>query len=329
MKRIILLMLVIVLSMPALTQISENPVNKDFFNSLTKQFAHQDGFSASLITSDMFDLYIKKRNIDKESPVFDALKKLDKIMVVSQSSLAGDYNKKDFDSSDVKTKNNALIEGVHSSFLNYYNKNNYTLFKTEKRMGEDVKVYLKKSASQISSLALVTSSSVSTNLVELQGDIDLTTVAELSKALNLRGLENLYKIDNSNAFYSGYFGSSPERWTRFNEDRYDEMIARKREMAERQRELTDEQRLQFEKQAQIQAQKQLEMAEKYREMAEKYQRQPIFLSYPGDTNTVYYLDGKKVKADMIKKMDKDKIESVSIEKDKKKDDRTTIRIKTK
>ena len=77
-------------------------------------------------------------------------------------------------------------------------------------------------------------------------------------------------------------------------------------MIEKRKELNDEQRLQFEKQAQIQKQKQLEMAEKYREMAEKYQRQPIFLSYPGDTNTVYYLDGKKVKADKIKKMDRDK-----------------------
>ncbi len=70
------------------------------------------------------------------------------------------------------------------------------MFKTEKRMGEDVKVFLKKNQDKIKSLALITNSSASTNLVELNGDIDLSTVAELNNTLNLRGLENLYKIND-------------------------------------------------------------------------------------------------------------------------------------
>jgi hypothetical protein len=109
----------------------------------------------------------------------------------------------------------------------------------------------------------------------------------------------------------------------------DEIVARQREAAERHARLTDEQRQQFEKQAQLQAQKQLELTEKYREMAEKYRRQPIFLSYPGDTNTTYYLNGKKVKADKIKEIDKDQIESIEYTKPKKDNEKTTIKIKTK
>ena len=71
------------------------------------------------------------------------------------------------------------------------------------------------------------------------------------------------------------------------------------------------------------------MAEKYREMAEKYQRQPIFLNYPGDTSTVYYINGKKVKADEIKKLGKDEIKSIEVKKAEKEDEKTTIKIKTK
>ena len=64
-------------------------------------------------------------------------------------------------------------------------------------------------------------------------------------------------------------------------------------------------------------------------MSEKYQRESIFLSYPGDTNTVFYIDGKKVKAKEIKEFDKGKIESIELKKPAKEDDKKTIKIKTK
>ena len=313
MKQFILLLAIIIFSLPSLAQ-----QNTNLFNQLTEKNADKEGFSASLLTSDMFDLYLKKKNLDETSPVFDALKKLDRIIVISQSKIMTDAVIAG-NAPTTKPENNQL----HETILDYYKKNNYTLFKTEKRMGEDVKVFLNKSQDKITSLALITNSSTSTNLVELQGDIDLKTVAELNKALNLKGLENLYKLDNSGSIYglsSGY-AYSPER--------IEEMVARQREQFDRQRELTDEQRAKIDLQAQEMVQKQLQMAEKYREMAEKYQREPIFLSYPGDTNTVYYIDGKKVKAKEIKELDKEKIESIEVKKPEKKDDKTTIRIKTK
>lgn len=313
MKRTILILLVIGFTFPALAQ-----QQKTFFEQLTETYASRDGFSASMLTRDMFDLYVKKRNLDEKSPVSDALKNLDYIMVVSQSNLAVNYVPATAEKITREEDNQ-----LHKTILEHYQKNNFTLFKTEKRMGEDVKVYLKKNQDKIESLALVTSSSTSTNLVELKGNIDLKTVAELNKDLNLKGLENLYKLDDSNAYFGRSTGFD------FSREKMEELVARQREMVDRQRTFTDEQRVQFEKQAQIQAQKQVEMAEKYREMAERYQREPIFLNYPGDTNTVYYIDGKKVKAKEIKELDKDKIESVEIKKSGKDDDKTTVKIKTK
>lgn len=310
MKQIILFMLAVLLYLPANSQKRD-----ELFKSLTDKYASQEGFSASLITSDMFDLYLKKRNIDEESPVFEALKKLDRVMVISQSQVPFKEKENQKDGSSQK------LNDLHSSFLGHYKSKGFTLLKTEKRLGEDVKVYLLKNSNKIESLALITNSSVSTNLVELKGDIDLKTVSELSQALNLRGLENLYKIDNgSSAFYSKHY---------FSDERIEALKARQMEMYEKQRHFSEEKRMQIEKQAQLQAQKQLEMAEKHRELAEKYKRQPIFLTYPGDTNTVYYLDGKKVKAKEIKGLDRENIRAISVNTDEKKNNKTTVRIKTK
>ena len=324
MKKIILLLLVVVLTLPTLAQQAQS-----LFEQLTEKYADKDGFSASQISKDMFDLYLKKKNVEDESPVSEALKNLENIVVVSQSKygrtaelVQKGYIKLD----EAKETLSEDDKELHNNILDHYRKQSYILLKTEKRAGEDVKVYVKKNNDKIESLALVTNSSVSTNLVELKGNIDLKTVSELGTALNLRGLENLYKIDNSNSLgrYSSFGYSSG-----YAPEKYEEMILRQRELVESQRNLTDEQRAKFEEQAKQMAEKQLQMAEKYREMAEKYRRQPIFLSAPGDTNTVYYLNGKKVNADKIKELDQEKIESVKVNKAEKENDKTTVRITTK
>jgi len=327
MKKLIVIMLMIGIWIPALAQQSQS-----LFEKLTDKYAEKDGFSASMLTSDMFDLYMKKKNVDESSEVADALKTLDNILVVSQSNLAvnaqwvsGFYNQEEKKEKSPKNEEEDNVGLIHKEMLNYYKTNGYTLLKTEKRMGEDVKVYLKKNQERITALALITNSSVSTNLVELQGDdIDLANVASLSKTMNLRGLENLYKLDNSNsAFYGRSLPSGHMNWS---DEQVEEMKARALEMAE-QHKLSDEQIKEIEKQAQFQAQKQAEMAEKYREMAERYGRQPIFLTTPGDTNTVYYIDGKEVKGDKVKQM----LQEGGVEQIKKteKDGKTVIEIKTK
>ena len=112
---------------------------QDLFGQLTEKYADRDGFSASRITADMFDLYIKKRNIDEQSPVFDALKSLNNILVASQTGVfRGGI------STAGETKTDDLTAEIHQTILDFYKKNNFTLFKTEKQMGEDVKVFLKK-----------------------------------------------------------------------------------------------------------------------------------------------------------------------------------------
>lgn len=296
-----------------------------FFDQMTQKYADKDGFSASMLTRDMFDLYLKKKDLDASSEVAAALKNLDNILVLSQSGYSFPFvSGQNSDAEDFKAKQENKKderEALHKEILEHYKQRNYSLLKTEKRMGEDIKVYLKKNNGKISSLALVTHSNAATNLIELDGDIDLSNVASLNKAMNLRGLENLYKLDNKSPFYGAYLPYADEQ-------RFEEMAARAKEMAERQAVLSEEQILKIEKQAELQAKKQMEMADRFREMQEKYGRQPIFLNYPGDS-TIYYLNGKKATADEIKELDKQSIKSVEVNKPEKEGGKTEIHISTK
>nr|WP_319511439.1 DUF4252 domain-containing protein [uncultured Draconibacterium sp.] len=318
MKKFVVFVLMMGIIFPVLAQQSQS-----LFEELTDKYSNQDGFSASMLSSDMFDLYLKKKNIDEDSELATALESLDNILVVSQSRFGVDAGEFFGDTKPAKKEKLGDAE-LHEDIIEHYKQNGYTLLKTEKRMGEDVKVYLQRNNGSITALALITNSSRSTSLVELDGDIDLATVADLNKALNLRGLENLYKIDNSSSAY--FPGVGNYRAFEFDEERLAEIEARAREMAEK-ASLSEEQIAKIEQQAQLQFEKQREMIEKQRELAEKYGRQPIFLTTPGDTNAVYYIDGKKVNSDEVKELLKNS-EVEQIEKTEE-DGKTVIRIKTK
>jgi hypothetical protein len=327
MKRIIVLILMVCLAMPMVAQ-----KTKGIFEQLTEKYAEQDGFSASLLTNDMFELYVQKKNVDKNSEVAATLQSLESIVVISQSNtfanterILGVYTPQT--EKPGKENKTEFAREVHQEMLDFYKSSGYTLFRTEKKMGEDVKIYLKKDQKKITGLALITHSSVSTGLVELKGnDIDLTSVAALNKAINLSGLENLYKISNRSELY-GRFPYS-EYSHEISEEKMAEIEKRAREMAERHAQLSEEQIRKIEQQAQLQSQKQLEMAEKYRQLAEQYGRKPIFLNYPGDS-TIYFLNGEKVKVDEIKKISNKEIQTIDVSKHNEQDEITIVKIITK
>lgn len=309
MKRIVFLSLALLLSAVAFSQ--------GLFGTLTEKYASQEGFSATNLTRDMFDLYLKKKQVEENSPVYETLKKLNNILVVSQSALAADKS---------TGKGAGATSEIHQTILNYYKNQSFTLFKTENRMGEDLKFFLKKNGEKITALSLVTATATRLTLVELDGDIDLSTVSELNKALNIKGLENLYRINGQSGSVAWGAGSGEYSFN-FSEEQQKQI----QQQAEELRNLADEKSREFSAKNFEFSQQQREMVERYRELAEKYQRQPIFLSMPGDTNIVYYIDGKKVEAPEVKKINPDQIETIEVIKPSKEKPgkKGEIRIKTK
>jgi hypothetical protein len=297
--------------------------SQEYFKTLTEKYADKEGFSASLITRDMFNMYLKKKQVDEKSNVSETLKSLDNILIVSQSGFGKDTN----DSGRTV---------LHKEILNHYKSDNsYSLFKTQKTMGEDLKVYLKKVNEKITSLAVVSGSDFSVNLVELNGVVELENLSDLGRELNLRGLENLYRINNNELVVTGYglgtrgeafgWGRSSGTWSVPDIKKYEEQL----QLIEKNRDLSAEQRKKIEEQAKLMAEKQAQYAEQYRVMAEKYKRSPIFLSAPGDTNVIYYLNGKKVTSAEIRKIDPDEIQTIDVRKNDDKNGRSIIKIITK
>ena len=294
---------------------------QDLFGSLTGKYANQEGFSATHLTNDLFDLYLKKKQVEPGSAVYETLKKLNRITVISQNA---------FGSPENQDKMKVTLTAVQDEILTYYKDPAFSLLKTENRMGEVLKVYLKKSGEKVNTLSMVSSTPTRLTMVELAGEIDLSTISDISGALNVRGLENLNKINGSpnNIVVHGFDMNQGEDHLiireQYSDDLKDlpypqmniEMLRRQKELTEKHNEMSEKHR---------------EIVIKQQEMANKYGRQPIFLSTPGDTNIVYFINDKKVDSKAFKAINPEDIESVNVIKAEqgKKNKKSEIRIITR
>ncbi len=287
MKKWILLVLALMFLRPAFGQ--------ELFDVLVEKYSNREGFSAVQLSKDMFELYLKKKNIKENDPVYKVIDNLDNILVITQLRDAGKEN-------ELKT--------VQEEILAVYKKEGMTLFKTEKKSGTDLKIYVEKDDEGVSRLGLVNLSDLSLTLIEINGIIDLANIASLGQAFNIRGLENLRKIDDSgNFFYTTDFSAFTIPDIRF------ELSDERRKEIESsvERAQAELKARQFEMQA-----KQKEQIDQQKAMYDKYKRFPILLT-EGNEDVEYYINGKKVEKKEVKDLVPDKIEKIEVVKEKKND----------
>jgi hypothetical protein len=301
MKTIAIYLVAMVLVLPAGAQ--------TFFDELVKKYVDVEGFSAVQLTNDMFGLYLKKKDIKADDPVYKVLDDLDNMMVITQT----------FTGSDSTSK-----EKLKTEIRNHYQGNGYSLFKTEKKPNSDLKIYISKKADEgIKSMGLLSSNSFSVNLIEMNGKIDLGKVATLSNALNIRGLEQLRAFDNNSApnnFYFNYQFDMPDlKGFELSEERQKEI----EEHVKKAQEAMESHQFKM-------LENQKELGERQKEIFEKYHRHPIFFSGPGEKDAEYYVNGKKVDFDEVKKIMSDDVQSVEvIKKDGSKREKSEIKIQLK
>lgn len=305
MKKLIVLIVAIVAIMPVNGQ--------ELFEKLVEQYSDREGFSAVQLTSDMFDLYLKKKNIDEEDPVYDVIDNLENILVITQSNLTSgsrtflkDGNIILKGEEDVEVDEDSSLKDIHSEILDYYKEAGLFLFKTEKKIGNDLKIYIDRDEDGVSSLGLVNLTDFALTLIEINGTIDLSSIANLSSAFNIRGLETLRKIDDSGNYFlapdlSNFdvpdirgFGISKERQMEL-----EESLKR----AEEEMKLNRGRRIDEERSSRL----------KEKEFFEQYKREPIFLNRY-DKNTEYYLNGKKVSKEELKGISSSDIVKTVVEK---------------
>ena len=281
MRKLVLIILAVILVTPLFGQ--------ELFKTLVDKYSNKNGFSAVQLSKDMFDLYLKKKNIDEKDPVYAVIDNLKNILVITQ--MKGE-------------EKDEGLKTIQTEILDYYNKKGFTLFKTEKKAGNDLKVYIEKNKEGVSAIGLVNLSDLSLTLIEINGVIDLTSIASLNKAFNIRGLEALNKIDDpGNGIAVTGFSSFQVPNIRF--------------------ELSEEQRKEMEETVK-KAQEELKvllngvqiqrMIEQQKITSDKYKRFPILLS--GDSeNTEYYINGKKADKDDIRNLDPKSIEGITVTKE--------------
>lgn len=298
MKKLFLILVAAILMMPVSGQ--------ELFKTLVDKYADKDGFSAVQLSKDMFDLYLKKKNIDAKDPVYGVVNNLENILVITQ------------------VKGNEKEDGlknIQTEIIDFYKKKGLTLFKTEKKTGNDLKIYIQKDSKGVSSLGLVNLSELSLTLIEINGIIDLTSIASLNKAFNIRGLDALRKIDDS-----GNYFVNPDFSSFYVPDiRYELSEERRKEIEESVKKAQAEMKIR---------QKDMEMQQKEmlgyeKEFAGKYNRFPIVLGASNDS-TVYIVDGKIVDKSEIKILNPDKIEKIEVVKESKNNKKVgVIKITTK
>ena len=292
MRKLIFIVLTVLIVMPAVSQ--------ELFETLVNKYSNKDGFSAVQLSKDMFDLYLKKKNIDEKDPVYSVVDNLENILVITQVN--------------INEKEDGL-KNIQSEILDYYKKEGLSLFKTEKKTGNDLKIYIDKNDDGVSRLGLVNLSEMSLTLIEINGIIDLTSIASLNKAFNIRGLETLRKIDDS----GNYFITSDFSSFQIPDIRFELSEDRRKEIEESVKRAQEEMKI---RQKEFELQNR-EMVEHEKEFTNKYNRFPIFLGGKTDS-TIYFLDGKKVEKIDIRMIDPDRIEKLEVEKDNKGDKKVGV-----
>jgi len=309
MKKLIVIITAVILMMPVFGQ--------ELFQTMVDKYSDKEGFSAVQLTKDMFDIYLKKKNIDEKDPVYAVVDKLNNILVITQTK--------------VDEKENSL-KPIQTEILEYYKKNGLSLFKTEKNGDNDLKIFVKKENEKVSSLGLVNLTELTLTLIEINGSIDMASIASLSRAFNIRGLEALRRIDESSNYYGNstsnsvfVVGSDNKIYSYsydFPELRIPSLSAEKRKELE----MNSKKELEKLKANQAEWFQYEDGMKKKIELNKKYNRVPIIVSGDMD-NAEYFINGKKVDKDEFRKLQPDQIERVEATNTDDKDGKTKCVVK--
>ena len=171
MKRIAIALIVMMASLQGFAQ-------NDVISSLFEQYNDNPNFTKVSISSKMFELFTK---IDASDPddkaVLDAIGKLKGLKVIAADSIADS-------------------RGVYQDAVNRIQKKNYTELMSVKDGTEDMLFMIREKGSIIEELVMVAGGRKSFMVLSLYGEIDLSSISKLSKSMNVKGMEQLQKLDD-------------------------------------------------------------------------------------------------------------------------------------
>lgn len=155
-------------------------------DDLFEKYGAKDGFTTVHITKELFSLFAEIADESDESDVQDlnsVIKGLDHIRILMCDS---DENKDPEVMADFK------------EHLDQLKLKNFTELMTVKEGNDLVKFMIMKDGKKIKELLLLINQPDEAGFISITGDIDLKSIAKISKSMNIEGLENLQKLDQDN-----------------------------------------------------------------------------------------------------------------------------------
>lgn len=151
-------------------------------DALFEKYGSKDGFTTVHVAKELFSMFaeISKESTDVE--IKDLEQVLNKLNYIRVLMFDPNTKKGDLFNQFKKDMDGIKLQG-------------FTELMTVKETGNEFKFMVKKtSAGKISELILLINGAKESGFVTINGEIDLKSVAKLSKSMNIKGLENLQKI---------------------------------------------------------------------------------------------------------------------------------------
>ncbi len=167
MKTIALFILMIALPVYASSQAS--PADRIF-----EKYSGMEGYTSVFISKYMFGLFSELETGDKE--VENILGKLTGIRILAAEDSRPDVN-------------------FFAEIIKDLPREEYQELMVIKEKGQDFQFLVREKDGLISELLMIAGGVSNNALISIQGNIDLNTIARLSKKMNIEGLDALEKID--------------------------------------------------------------------------------------------------------------------------------------
>lgn len=153
-------------------------------DALFDEYGSQDGFTTVHITKELFSLFAE---ISQESDD-------DEIQEINEVVSGLEYIRVLMYNSDDSTSNDDLLTDFKDE-LSEVKLKDFTELMTVKEGQDLVKFMIMKDGKKIKELLLLINQPDQAGFISIKGNIDLKSIAKLSKSMDIDGLENLQKLD--------------------------------------------------------------------------------------------------------------------------------------
>ena len=158
---------------------------QSLMDKLFERYSGKEGYTSVSISKEMFDMMAQvnittseKKDQKKLDEMKDFVSKIESLRVISSGSKEG-------------TPADQRASALYREIMDNMPKNTYKQLMEVKEGEQLVTFYVKRTGAKVAELIVVAREKNETSLISLAGDIDLNKVSELTKGMNIKGLDKL------------------------------------------------------------------------------------------------------------------------------------------